>query len=162
MLRLIMQYEEDKQTVVVQTPEPEQSNVRYTNGYRNGSSGYQAQPQQQTVIVKPNGSAINLNFRVFDIDCPELEKVLRKLQNEGSNERQLVLLGIEIVNDPPKPPQPRAATIPLSSPPPPTDLKTIAAETKARLAAKHYANNKTGWRSLLFGKEKPKPLPLPG
>lgn len=154
MLRLIMQYEEEK---LPTAKEPALPSNRYNGGYNNGSSGLQTPP-----AASPSVSALNLNFKVFDITCPELEKVLRKSLVDGSNEKKLVLLGIEIVNDPPKP-QAGAPNWPPAQPPaltPPADPKAIAAQTKAALAAKH--NGSRTWRSRLFGRSTPKPLPLPG
>jgi hypothetical protein len=89
-------------------------------------------------------------FRVFEIDCPELEKLVVKNREE---EKPLTLIGIEVFIPPPKPVEPaKPPALPLAvlvEPEPPPN----PAELKRSLWEK--------WR----GGKKPEPakvVPLPG
>lgn len=165
MLRLIMQHEEPSHSIAQQSSTSSVSGtstlgtagaVPSTGGatpYRYNGNGH-VLPQPN---VNPN--VLNLNFRVFEIDCPELEAVLKETLREGSNTKRLQLLGIEIVDKPkppPPPPQPVAAAL---EPPPQPDPAAL----KARLLEKHKQQSRRSW---LFwfkngSKNKAAPLPLP-
>jgi len=147
MLRLIMQHEE-----LAPTP---------TATRANGNGSYIHSPSP----AAPSANGLNLNFRVFEIDCPELEAALKASQVEGANVKKLVLLGMEIFDKPKpaiEPPKPIAAAL---LPATVLDPKEAAAKLKEELKAKQAERNaQKGWFGLF---RKPatsdsKPLPLPG
>ena len=141
MIRLVMQHESPK-------TEP----LRTFNG--NGQS---------------HGAELNLDYRIFDVTCPELEKALKAMLMDGANVKKLVLRGIEIVPDPPKPKVPALAELPapMTEEERHKDDARRAAELKARLTAKRNGastltvRQPSRWARLWGHKPKPAALPLP-
>lgn len=128
------------------------------------------QYEDASVPSRYNGSAstvsaggLNLNFRVFEVDCPELEEILKSSQVEGSNSRKLVLMGVEIF-DKPKPPvePPKPAVLIEAQTQPTLTTEERVTSLKERLLAKQAERNAPWYKRLLKGSSKPKPLPLPG
>lgn len=118
-------------------------------------NGYHQPSPNQNVAV------LNLNFRVFEVECPELEKEI-KATRAGSACR-LVLLGIEVVD---KPKEPAIKVIERSYPvtPSPTieEQRANALKLKEALAAKHAVSKKRGWFDWARAPRNAQPpLPLP-
>lgn len=148
MLRLIMQHEEP--TVKLE-PEP-------TTRWQNGSGTYRSDVPNNP----PKAASVNLNFRVFEVDCPELEAALKASMQEGANVKKLVLLGMEIFDKPKpaiEPPKPVAA---VTSSLQPVDPKDAALRLKEELKAKHAAKQKRWLGIFRRSTSESKPLPLPG